>query len=153
MSQTEPRRFRLPWLTVWAVIAVMGVVGLLVWPTTVDGSLVALVEAIHSRFGGGRWDEAIQLARFLANVALFVPLALIVGLASRRWRLGLAIGIATSIGSELVQRALPGRDASLEDVIANSLGAAIGALIALAVLNRRRSDPDSHDSDSRTPLP
>jgi glycopeptide antibiotics resistance protein len=139
MTPTEPRRSRLPWLAVLAVIAVIVVVALLVWPTTVDGSLVALVEAIYSRFGTGAWSETIQLARFLANVVLFVPLALIVGLATRRWWLGFVIGVVTSAGSELVQRALPGRDASLEDLIANSLGAAIGALIALAVRSRRRA--------------
>jgi glycopeptide antibiotics resistance protein len=138
MSQIQPSRPGLPWLAIWAVVAVIVVVALLVWPTAVDGSLVALVEAISSRFGTGPWSETMHVAQFLANVALFVPLALIVGMATRRWWLGLVVGIATSGGSELVQRALPGRDASVEDVIANSLGAAIGAVLALAMVRRQR---------------
>jgi glycopeptide antibiotics resistance protein len=139
MSSTSSRRSGLPWLAIGAVIAVVVVIVLLVWPTQVDGALVALIEAIYSLFGTGSWKGTIRLAQFLANVALFVPLALIVGVATRRWWLGLVIGIATSVGSEFVQRALPGRDASLEDVLANSLGSAIGAVLALAAVSRQRA--------------
>jgi glycopeptide antibiotics resistance protein len=137
MSSSEPRRARRPWLALAAGLAVLVVVLLLVWPTTVDGALVALVEAIFPP--SSPWSATKQLVHFLANVALFVPLALIVALATRRWWLGLITGVAVSVGSELVQRTLPGRDASLEDVIANSLGTAIGAGIALAVARQQRA--------------
>ena len=141
MSQTQPPRFSLRWLTVWAVILMVVVVALLVWPSKVDGPLVTLVRAAHASFGFGSLDEAVRLAGVLANVLLFVPVGFIVGLATRRWWLGLAIGVAISAGSELVQLALPSRVASVEDVIANSLGAALGAGIALAALAHRRSAP------------
>ncbi|MDQ4138693.1 MAG: VanZ family protein [Actinomycetota bacterium] len=139
MHPTAPSRLRVPWLAIAAVIAVVVVVTLLIWPTKVDGSLVTLVQAIYTRFDTGAWSETIQLARFIANIALFVPLAFLVALASRRWWLGLVVGVATSAGSELVQRILPGRVPSIEDLIANSLGAAIGTLFALAVLSSRRT--------------
>jgi glycopeptide antibiotics resistance protein len=139
MDPTEPRRFRLPWLAVSAVLALFVVVALLVWPTRVDGSLVTVVQALSARFDTGPWSETIQLARFVANVALFVPLTFLVGLASRRWWLGFAVGVAASAGSELVQRALPGRDASVDDLIANALGAAIGAVVALVALSTQRA--------------
>jgi VanZ family protein len=139
MHPIPPRGFRLPWLAISAAVAVIVVITLLVWPTKVDGSLVTLVQAISARLDTGPWSATIQLARFVANVALFVPLAFLVGLATRRWWLGFLVGVAASAGSELVQRALPGRDASLEDLVANSFGAAIGALLALAVVAARRA--------------
>jgi glycopeptide antibiotics resistance protein len=139
MIPTGHRGRRLTWLGFWAVAAVIVVVGLLLWPTAVDGMLLALVSAVYSPVGSGLWMDAFKVAGFLANVALFVPLALIIGVASRRWWLGVVVGVGTSVGSELVQVVLPGRNASVEDVIANSLGAGIGALIALAVVNRQRS--------------
>jgi glycopeptide antibiotics resistance protein len=128
------RRLRFPWLPLLAAAVVLVVLVLLMWPTKVDGSLVTLVEAFYARFGTGEWSETIQFARFLANVALFVPLALIVGLASRLWWLGFVLGVAASAASELVQRTLPDRVASLEDLAANTFGAAIGATLALAAL-------------------
>jgi VanZ family protein len=144
MEPPEPRRFRVPWLALAAAVAVITVTTLLVWPTKVDGSLDAVVRALHAEFGVGPWSEWIQLARFLANVALFVPLALIVGLATRRWWIGLLVGIATSAASEFVQRSLPGRVASVEDVVANAFGSAIGALLVLVVL---RSPRGRHHAD------
>ena len=138
MDPAERRRFRMPWLGAAAVVVVITVVTLLVWPTKVDGSLVTMVEAIHADLGIDSWSEAIQLARFLANVALFVPLALIVGLATRRWWIGLLVGVATSAVSEFVQRSLPGRVPSVEDLVANTFGAAIGAIVVLAVQSTQR---------------
>jgi VanZ like family len=147
MDPAERRAFKMPWLGAAAVVVVATVVTLLTWPTRVDGALVTMVEAIQADLGIGSRSEAIHLARFLANVVLFVPLALIVGLATRRWWIGLLAGVAASALSEFVQRSLPGRVPSIEDLVANAFGAAIGAVVVLAVQsNRRRGEIDGRSA-------
>ncbi|WP_347754305.1 VanZ family protein [Agrococcus sp. ProA11] len=72
----------------------------------------------------------------LANVAMFVPLAalLVFLLGARRWWLALALCLAATVGIELVQHVLlSGRVASAKDVVANTAGAVIGVLIAVAI--------------------
>lgn len=74
----------------------------------------------------------------LANIALFVPLALAFPLLWPRWRWWtVPAGIALSVGIELAQGVLmPWRSSSVEDVICNSLGAAIGFSLGLAIVWR-----------------
>lgn len=74
----------------------------------------------------------------LANIALFVPLALAFPLLWPRWRWWtVPAGIALSVGIELTQRVLmPWRSSSVEDVICNSLGAAIGFSLGLVIVWR-----------------
>ena len=71
----------------------------------------------------------------LANVALFVPLALAFPLLWPRWRWWtVPVGIGVSVGIELAQGLfLAWRTPSLEDVVSNSLGAVIGFSLWLAV--------------------
>jgi len=66
------------------------------------------------------------------NVALFVPLGLALVLAGVRVRRTIAIAICTTLLVETLQYTLiPGRDATLSDVLTNSTGGAIGALLGL----------------------
>lgn len=75
-----------------------------------------------------------------ANVLLFVPLGLLLTLFFRRPWVGVIVAILLSIGAELVQITLPDRLPSLRDVVANALGAAIGAGVAwMLIMVRRRS--------------
>ncbi len=83
-----------------------------------------------SGFGPG-WIE------FIANVALFVPLGVVLSLILRRPVLGLVLAIGVSIAVELAQLLLPGRVPSMRDVLANALGAAVGGAIAWLVLRGR----------------
>ncbi|HET9293078.1 MAG TPA: VanZ family protein [Gemmatimonadales bacterium] len=65
------------------------------------------------------------------NVLLFVPLGLGLRLAGFSWRRTVALGAALSLGIELLQmKVIAGRDASLGDLITNSLGAGLGAWLA-----------------------
>jgi VanZ family protein len=77
-----------------------------------------------------------------ANVALFVPLGMlgILALGLRRWWRVVLTGTALSGSVELVQSAfLPGRVASVTDVVANGAGALVGvALCALLAARTRR---------------
>ena len=71
----------------------------------------------------------------LANVAMLVPVALLLtfALGARRWWMAVAVCVAASVGVELAQSFMPGRVSSNLDIVANGLGAVIGALVAVGV--------------------
>lgn len=94
--------------------------------------VVAWVRGIPG-LGGVRqgWIE------FAANILLFVPLGfLLTGLFRRPWW-GFALALGLSVAAELVQVLLPARLPSPRDVLANALGAAIGAAFAWLLFIRR----------------
>ena len=75
------------------------------------------------------------MADALANVVLFVPLGWALSRAGVRSRRGLAVVLMTTIGVEWLQHALiPGRVASVADILANTVGGAVG--MALPRLHR-----------------
>lgn len=109
------------------------------WPTPVDRiahrSIVRILMELHSQ-GLPRWFN-YALIEFTANIALFVPVGLlgVILLGSSRWWLAVLTGFAASCLIELSQLVfLPDRYATPVDVIANTLGAILGAVIALSVL-------------------
>lgn len=66
---------------------------------------------------------------FILNVALFVPLGVCLVRAGASWTVAAGIGLLFTAGIEGLQHAvIPGRDASLSDLMANTLGATMGAL-------------------------
>ena len=68
----------------------------------------------------------------LANIVMFLPFGFALMLATDRPRLSVAVCVATTLMVESLQiRIIAGRDASLGDVLANSLGGLIGVEIAL----------------------
>ena len=93
----------------------------------------------------------------MLNVVAFVPLALLGSLLWPRpsWRDWTAVGFVVSFLVEVVQAvALDARQATNADVVANTLGMLVGALLALLVrrivsasASERRADlPDRHSS-------
>ena len=69
---------------------------------------------------------------FTLNVLLFVPLGVALQWALGRWRIVAVIGIATTLLVETLQwRLIPGRDASIGDLVANASGTMAGAWIAI----------------------
>ena len=65
------------------------------------------------------------------NVALFVPLGLALVVAGMGWRRATLVAAATSFGIETLQFTLiPGRDASISDLLTNTTGGMLGALAA-----------------------
>ena len=65
------------------------------------------------------------------NVLLFIPFALGLGLAGLPLRAVVLTGGLVSLSIELLQwSVVPGRDASLSDVLTNTLGSAAGAMVA-----------------------
>lgn len=75
----------------------------------------------------------------LSNVVFFVPLGLLVVLlaGARWWWAGAAAGLAASACIETSQGLfLPARTASIDDVLANGLGAVLGAAVGVSALAR-----------------
>ena len=67
---------------------------------------------------------------FLLNILLFIPLGLGLRLAGVSWRRTMLLCAILTCGIELLQmKAIAGRDASLGDVLANSTGGGLGALL------------------------
>ncbi len=72
----------------------------------------------------------------VANLILFAPLGGVLFL--RRWpaRRAVLAALLLSAGIELAQRVIPGRTTSIDDVIFNTLGGAVGWLLARALWSR-----------------
>jgi glycopeptide antibiotics resistance protein len=96
--------------------------------------IVAVVAHWVDDAGIAPFEPAYIVLEFVANIVLFVPFGMLWMLAPPaappgRARRGVAIiilGLAASIVIELVQLALPTRYSTVSDVIANTIGAAIG---------------------------
>ena len=87
----------------------------------------------------------VERVEFLANIGLFVPLGvfLLLLVGTRLWWVALMAGIVLTGMIENIQKSVPGRVSDPRDVAANSIGMAIGIVLALvltlpATLRRRR---------------
>jgi VanZ like family len=79
------------------------------------------------------------------NALLFIPFGLGLRLSGIRARTALATGALLSLSIELLQwGVIPGRDASLSDVLTNSLGTALG--VTLGAYHRRLLDPSPREA-------
>lgn len=109
------------------------------WPTPVDRianrQLVRILIKLHDHGVPGWFSYA--LIEFSANIVLFLPVGMlsVILLGSARWWVAILIGFGASCLIELSQLVfLPSRYATLMDVLANTIGAALGAGLALIVL-------------------
>lgn len=143
-------RARLGWRVV-AWVVVVWVLCLTLRPERVSYgvNLVPLSQhlpALRAVLRGGRHAEAavhFLVVNVLGNMALFFPLGLTLAGAlggSRRRRFAMAVGSAAalSVSIELVQLGLPSRTTDVDDVIFNTLGAAVGAATFLVLEGRFR---------------
>jgi glycopeptide antibiotics resistance protein len=129
----------------WGLVAYIVVLGFVaLWPTPVDRAggelLLKALRRLH-RWGIPDWAD-YALVESVSNVLLFVPLgALMVLLLGRRyWWAAPAAGVLLSSLIELAQFLfLPARYPALADVAANTLGAALGAGLALLTTTRRNT--------------
>ena len=82
-------------------------------------------------------------------MVLFVPMSLLGAFVFRRLRVAdwVLVGFVGSFAVEVVQRFfLPGRDGSSRDIVANTAGALIGALLARLVVAARDARGRGHRS-------
>ncbi|WP_308121782.1 VanZ family protein [Actinotalea ferrariae] len=136
---------RSPWWTgrrpVRLLLAVylLAVLRITQWPSFAEpGAFTGLAEVLawlHAR--GLPTAVDVALVEALANVAMLVPFGVLVPLAGlRRTWLAVPLGCAFSIAIELAQLAFwPTRVATVQDVVMNTLGAAVG--VGLLTLGRR----------------
>ena len=99
---------------------------------------------------GVPFDVGYTVLEFLANVALFVPLGVLLPLTTplrRPWQV-LAVGVASTGFIELVQLTIPGRVSSWSDVAANTIGTAVG-LAFHAALEAARHRPQPSEARAR----
>lgn len=123
----------------WAGVAFAGsalAVALLTFGPSPAGLLFEATQRV-----GGLDRLSYPTVEMTANVVLFVPVAFLLAAAAPRLS-GVAVWLtctAGSLGVETVQMVLPGRQATVRDVVLNSLGAAIGVLLHELVVRVRRS--------------
>jgi glycopeptide antibiotics resistance protein len=92
---------------------------------------------------GSAW---LLFVNVLGNVAVFFPIGLslagALGPGSRVRQVGGAIGlsIGLSLAIELAQLGIPGRSTDVDDLMFNTLGAALGAVCLVAVQRRLARD-------------
>lgn len=134
------------WSLVVLVVAVLAVV---FWPSRpAGGAQNGLQDWFAQQHAAGTLPAWISFAlvEFTANLLMFTPLGLLATLARplrgplRSAALALAGCAALSASIEMVQwLGFPDRTGDLRDVLANTLGALIGAAAAVTLMRRRPS--------------
>ncbi|PZE73245.1 VanZ family protein [Curtobacterium sp. MCPF17_018] len=111
------------------------------WGSPVDAAgapwLTRVLAAAHRHGLPERIDYAA--VESLANVVYFVPLGLLVVLlaGARWWWAAIAAGLVVSACIETGQALfLPARTATVDDVVANGVGAVLGAVAGVLLLSR-----------------
>ena len=119
-----------------AYVALLAVVGF--FPSPVDRPIDAPLSRIIQWCGQhGLGFISYAHVEFGANIALFVPLGMLIALlfGPRRWWRAPVICFVATVIIELGQRVLlPQRVASIADVIANTIGGILGTLVAVAII-------------------
>lgn len=130
-----------PWLMLSYLVALAFIA---FWPVPVDqaahDSLLAFIDWLQEH-GAPGWVR-YGLVEFVANIALFVPVGLFVMIVAgvRGGWLAVLVGFAASCTIELGQLIfLPDRFATLADVLANTVGAAVGGVLGLVLLRGGRA--------------
>ena len=126
-----------PILTV-VTFVYLGVVGwITLGPQPFDEGADSLVWRLLSLFGRFSLTDWISYStlEFWSNVAMFVPVGLffLLLLGRRRWWLAIILGVVLTCGIEFVQQFLPDRVSDPRDILANSVGAFGGVVVALVV--------------------
>ena len=100
---------------------------------------------------GVSYAQASEVVGFVLNVALFVPGAFAAALLwpRVRWWQWVLVGLAITVSIETVQGVLlPRREAQVHDLVANTLGAALGAGVGMLWHDR-----SVHGSEGTGPEP
>jgi glycopeptide antibiotics resistance protein len=110
--------------------------------STSNGAVHGLARYVYRL--GAPYAQAADVVQWALNVALFVPGAFAAALLwpRVRWWRWVLTGLAVSAAIEALQAAfLPARTPEARDLLANTLGAALGAGLSLALRRLWRRDP------------
>lgn len=124
----------------WVLGALIGYAGVVAAILLLPVGYGDITNAIDSwiRFGLGITFFGAGWVGFVANILMFVPLGFLLTLLFRdRWR-GASLALVLSVIAELAQAFIPSREPSLRDVLANAMGAAVGAGVAWLIVLRRQ---------------
>ncbi|MEE9329422.1 MAG: VanZ family protein [Parvularculaceae bacterium] len=89
----------------------------------------------------GGWEAEIQLKDIAQNILLFLPVGAAIWLVTKRGIISVfAAGFALSLLIETLQLFLIGRNSSLIDLGANSLGALAGGFLAMRLVQSARDE-------------
>lgn len=134
-------------LAAWLVVLVVTLLA----PSAAGPSwLVETTAVTLDRFGVPEALTDPSRVEFVLNVLAFVPLSLLGSAVwpMSTWRDWTAVGFAASFFVEVVQAiALDGRSATHSDVVANTLGASVGAILALTFVARLRGARSERRAD------
>lgn len=121
----------------WLAAYVVALTLIALWPAPVDSGAGPLLRAITRAFPFFTYPRI----EFGANVALFVPLGILLALLlARRRYVVLPVAIVSSAAIEALQGLLLSeRTASPLDILANTLGACIGLLLIEVIEGLRSS--------------
>jgi glycopeptide antibiotics resistance protein len=130
--------FRVRFVATLTVMYIVVVLLVTLWPTTVDNGLDPYIDRLLAKL----WSKGVPMfvdygfIEFCANIAFFVPIGFLLGVLfpNRFWWLAPIGGFLLSVSVETAQGLfLPGRVSSVGDVVANSTGAIVGCLVAVAL--------------------
>jgi hypothetical protein len=127
-----------PTLWLLAAAAAVAVAVVVFLPTSqLPSEVVHVISRELHHSGAPRWAWDPTLWERLLNVVLFMPIGFL-GVSLRpQWVVWVwaMVGLAASLTIETVQVVMPGRDGSAWDVVTNTTGAFLGALIARAAFS------------------
>ena len=126
---------RHPFLTI-ATFAYLGVVAwVTLGPQPLDAQGSALLYRLIDEFSQHNVTQWLTYSRveFLANIAMFVPIGVFFVLLMGRgwWFAAMLAGVGLTFVIEFIQLFLPARVPDVRDLIANSLGACVGVVVAI----------------------
>ncbi|QHC58389.1 VanZ family protein [Rathayibacter sp. VKM Ac-2760] len=127
----------------FSTLAWLGVIALITltpapYPAGQPSSLVRRIIAVIASTPVTGWFT-YEVAEFLANVLMFVPLGALLAaqLPPRRRLLAAPIGLGVSVLIETIQLlALPSRVSDVRDLVSNGSGALLGALLVVVLARR-----------------
>ncbi len=134
-TPTRAARFRMRVAGILTAAYLVFVLCVTLYPTPVDRGLDSYLDAVLRRLHAHGVPSFVDydFVEFTSNIAFFVPLGFLAAffLPYRRWWIAVAGAAVLSSLVETTQGLfLPGRFADVTDVIGNTSGALIGALLA-----------------------